>query len=57
MATVEAFERAHALGARGFPSLILQVGEQTQVIARGYRRQEELEPLFATIAERFGPKA
>jgi len=55
--TVEAFERAHALGAQGFPSLILQVGEQTQVITRGYQPQAELEQLFATIAERFGPKA
>lgn len=54
-ATVAAFERAQALGARGFPSLVLQVGEQTQVVTRGYRPKSELEPLFAAIAERFGP--
>lgn len=51
--TVAAFERAHGYGVRGFPSLVLEVAGQTQVIARGFRPEAELDPLFAHIAERF----
>ena len=43
-ATYEDFSRARALGANGFPTLLLRDGDEHYLVARGYVPFDQLEP-------------
>jgi len=42
--TAENFEMAASMGIRGFPSLVLQKGEQYFLLSRGYQKAEAMMP-------------
>lgn len=50
--TYDEFAFVQKIGISGFPSVIVQQGEEAYLIARGYRKQEEMEKVIEEILQK-----
>lgn len=50
--TYEEFTFAQEMGINGFPSVVLQVADKGYLIARGYRKQSEMEAVIEEIIKK-----
>ena len=50
--TAEDFHRAHAMGVRGFPTVVLRNGEKLEMLSAGYSPFERLKPAIDQWLER-----